>query len=224
MLRRLKIALEDAPAIGPLFRAARGWLRRLGFRSSADYWERRYRRGGTSGRGSSGRAAAFKAEVLNAFVREKGILSVVEFGCGDGRQLALADYPRYTGVDVSRTAVERCRRRFAGDPAKAFRHTSEVPEDLSADLTLSLEVIFHLVEDEAFRDHLAQLFGAARRCVVIYSTNRDEPGRHPHVRHRAFTPYVERTFPGWRLVRTVESPRDAAEGAPLSDFYIYEKG
>ena len=47
------------------------------------------------------RLAAFKAEVPNDFVRARGIDSVIEFGCGDGAQLALAEYPAYVGIDVS---------------------------------------------------------------------------------------------------------------------------
>src|SRR5262249_52775171 len=68
------------------------------FKSTGDYWDSRYRRGGNSGAGSYGRLAEFKAEAVNRFVRENHILSVVEFGCGDGAQLELAQYPRYTGM------------------------------------------------------------------------------------------------------------------------------
>jgi SAM-dependent methyltransferase len=95
------------------------WLA-AGRRGSRDYWESRYRLGMTSGAGSMGELARFKARVLNDFVREHSVESVIELGCGDGLQLALADYPRYVGVDVSRTAIELCRQRFAGDATKTF--------------------------------------------------------------------------------------------------------
>jgi hypothetical protein len=36
------------------------------------------------------------------------VRSAIEFGCGDGHQLTLVDYPRYTGVDVSETIVRHC--------------------------------------------------------------------------------------------------------------------
>jgi hypothetical protein len=57
--------------------------------SSAAYWEARYRAGGHSGAGSRGRLAAFKADFLNALIRDNAIASAIEFGCGDGGQLAL---------------------------------------------------------------------------------------------------------------------------------------
>ena len=39
------------------------------------------------GQGSAGQLAAFKAEILNGFVKEDVVQSIVESGCGDGRQL-----------------------------------------------------------------------------------------------------------------------------------------
>ncbi|MGD9858413.1 MAG: hypothetical protein AB7U20_26025 [Planctomycetaceae bacterium] len=61
------------------------------FTGSSDYWVRRYRKGRNSGGGSYGRLAEFKAQVLNDLVREHRIQTVIEFGCGDGNQLALAN-------------------------------------------------------------------------------------------------------------------------------------
>ncbi|TAT59972.1 hypothetical protein EGM92_29840 [Enterobacter cloacae] len=35
---------------------------------------------------------------------------MMEFGCGDGNQLSLADYPRYTGFDISDHAIQLYRK------------------------------------------------------------------------------------------------------------------
>ena len=56
---------------------------------SARYWEDRYADGGNSGDGSQGLNAQFKADFLNAFVKEPKVMNVIEYGCGDGRQLQL---------------------------------------------------------------------------------------------------------------------------------------
>ena len=66
------------------------------------------------------RAGSCEREFLNNFVNKNNIDSVIEFGCGDGHQLSLADYPRYIGLDVSRTAIELCSHRFLNDPTKSF--------------------------------------------------------------------------------------------------------
>lgn len=43
-----------------------------------------------------------------------------------------------------------------------------------ADLSLSLDVIYHLVEDEVFETYINTLFKSARRYVIIYSSNSDD--------------------------------------------------
>ena len=89
-------------------------------RRSAAFWDLHYRARGTSGPGSRGGAAKFKAAETNRIVAENGVKSVIEFGCGDGNQLSLARYPGYVGLDVSRTAIGLCQRRFAQDQTKSF--------------------------------------------------------------------------------------------------------
>jgi hypothetical protein len=64
--------------------------------------------------------ATGKARFLNAFVKGNDVQAVIELGCGDGNQLPLAAYPQYIGLDVSKTAIELCKIRFAGDPGKSF--------------------------------------------------------------------------------------------------------
>jgi len=90
------------------------------FPGSAKYWEDRYGTHGNSGVDSYGKFAAFKAEVINTFVADRGVQSVIEFGCGDANQLMLARYPTYAGYDVSDTAVRQCCTMFAGDQTKTF--------------------------------------------------------------------------------------------------------
>jgi hypothetical protein len=48
------------------------------FQNSKQYWEKRYRSGGGSGSGSYNNLAVFKAEIINAFIKENDVKSVVE--------------------------------------------------------------------------------------------------------------------------------------------------
>lgn len=197
------------------------------FPGSAAYWERRYARGGDSGAGSSGELARFKAEVLNAFVAGHGVRSVIELGCGDGNQLALAEYPEYLGFDASASAVQRCRERFAGDARKAFRPMGEYRGE-RAELALSLDVVFHLVEERVFEAYMATLFDAAERYVIVYSSNSDDNSGHdrPHIRHREFTRWVSRRRPRWLLAEHVPN-RHPYRGDPgagsFAAFFVYER-
>lgn len=195
------------------------------------YWENRYKAGKTSGGGSYGRLAEFKAAVLNDFVERQDVKTVVEFGCGDGNQLSLARYPVYTGYDVSETAVQLCKAKFANDPSKQFRHVRDYAGE-DAELALSLDVIFHLVEDNAFEDYMRRLFNAARRFVIIYSSNtHDLHDKNPHVLHRCFTAWTQHRR-DFKLVSTIANPYSlalrATEGGPSSDyspsdFYVFER-
>jgi SAM-dependent methyltransferase len=199
---------------------------RAAFRGSARYWELNYARGGTSGAGSYDALAEGKAAFLNDFVRTYEIGSVIEFGCGDGNQLSLASYPAYIGLDVSRTAIQWCQQRFGDDPAKSFflydgGCFTDRAGVFTADLALSLDVIYHLTEDEVFETYLAHLFAAGRRYVIIYATNGERNGTAPHVRHRHFTPWVEAHRPDWRLLDVTPGPN---HGPGRADFFTYGHG
>jgi len=198
---------------------------RIGFRGSARYWERNYARGGTSGPGSYNALAEAKAAFLNDFVRTRQVRSVIEFGCGDGHQLSLADYPAYIGLDVSRSAIELCKRRFAGDSAKSFfLYDGACFADraglFTADLAISLDVIYHLTEDAVFKAYMTHLFAAGARFVIVYASNLEIPGTAPHVRQRHFTRWTEAHGQGWRLLQVTPGPNPGPDGA---DFFTYER-
>lgn len=196
---------------------------------SGPYWEDRYRSGGNSGVGSTGEFAAVKAQVVNDFVRDNQIRTIVEFGCGDGSQLALAEYPTYVGLDVSETALSQSSHRFSGDSTKSFflyRPSLFIDRQrvFHADLALSLEVIFHLIEDDIYDLYMQHLFGAADRFVLICSTDIDLEVGVPQRRHRQFSDWVADHAPEWERVQVVENPLsdwgDSVLGA-RQDFFVY---
>jgi SAM-dependent methyltransferase len=196
------------------------------FRGSSKYWEDRYRLGGESGDGSRGVNAEYKASVINRFIAQHGISSMIEFGCGDGVQLEMFDAPIYIGVDVSQTVIQHCRTRFSEDSGKSFILSDDYLGE-HADLSLSLDVIFHLVEDAVYHTYLDQLFAAAKRYVLIYSTSADlEDTGVPHVRHRDVAADVRRLFPQFeRMAIEVESlppPVRFDRGLPTR-FFIYQR-
>jgi hypothetical protein len=182
------------------------------------YWENRYSSGGTSGAGSYGRLAIFKAKILNEFVIKHNIRSIVEFGCGDGNQLKLANYPQYTGFDVSQTALDLCQQTFSSDRTKCFLLLDKY-KGQQAELGLSLDVIFHLIEDVTFEAYMRRLFQSSQRFVIIYSSNNDD-NRHsaPHVRHRIFTRWVKNNCTDWTLIDHVPNKFPGSGNDPTSSF------
>jgi|SRR5579859_2044414 len=201
--------------------------KRKPFCGSTAYWEKRYSAGGDSGVGSSGPFAEFKAEVLNEFVATHQVESVIEFGCGDGQQLGLARYPTYLGLDISSAAILRCRELFKSDGHKSFRLMGEYNGE-TADLVLSLDVIYHLVEDNVFEHYVQALFKASNRYVIIYSSDTDDHHGHDgvHVRHRNFTRWVRENLPNWKLMERLPNRypfRGDYRTGSFAEFFIYEK-
>lgn len=198
------------------------------FDNSPNYWEQRYSSKGNSGAGSYGKLAKFKSSVINKFVTENKINSVVEFGCGDGNQLTLAKYPSYIGIDVSKTAIKLCKEKFSKDATKSF-FTAADAHDVNAELSMSLDVIYHLIEDEIYNDYMTKLFNSSKLYVCVYSSNYDDrfAQRAAHVRHREFTRWVQQNAPDFQLICEVKNiyPYDANDptNTSLANFFFFKR-
>lgn len=196
---------------------------------SCAYWETRYSQGGTSGSGSYGRLASFKADVINEFIFKNNIQNVIEFGCGDGNNLELYNVASYTGIDVSIKAIEICKKRYLNDQYKNFIHISGLKSEAqksSFELVLSLDVIYHLVEDTIYEQYMHDLFYYAEKFVLIYASNKNE-FLVSHVKHRRFTDWIDINVSNWKLHSFISNkfPYDVKNPSETSfaDFYIFEK-
>jgi hypothetical protein len=191
--------------------------------NSIAYWENRYAVGGNSGEGSYGKLCEFKADFINNFINKHHIKSAIEFGCGDGNQLSCIKYPKYLGLDVSSSTVRRCAELFKGDPSKSFFQYQ--PDAfinngfIQADVSLSLDVIYHIVEKSGYDKYLSDVFNSATRFVIIYSTNfyKEETS---HVLHREFLKDVTERFTQWKLVEEINNPYPETS---MANFYIFQK-
>lgn len=232
MFARLKRQISKIPIFGSVISRVYRFVfakPRIIFSSSGQYWEDRYQAGMTSGSGSYGRLAEFKANYLNDLVVRNSISTVVEFGCGDGAQLALARYPHYTGFDVSDTSVKLCRERFSSIPTYQFHSTrsAEFAEFGTCDLALSLDVIYHLIEDEVYDSYMRKLFASSHRFVAIYAYDFDRTYAAKHEKGRHFTAWIAQNAPGWTLTEKQNNPYPYdpadADNTSQSDFFCYAR-
>lgn len=207
------------------------FLSKTTFKGSKNYWEHNYEKGGNSGEGSYESFAMQKGMLINDFIREHNIKRIIEFGCGDGNQLSYynLDGIHYYGFDISKKAVELCREKHKHYVNKEFFILDEryiVPEQKNAvcDLALSMDVIFHLVEDTVFFEHLDSLFNSSKKYVMIFGINinkiKDEPS---HVRHRAFVPIILERFPDWKLQKIIKSKIIDERFTMFPDMHIFER-
>jgi len=221
----LKAIILSIPIIECLInRIYRKWIKP--FPGSMEYWNQRYKSGGDSGSGSYNELATFKAEIVNHFVEEHNIETVIEYGCGDGNQLRLASYLCYVGFDVSEKALSLCTSIFSDDKTKIFKPMDKY-EGETAQLTLSLDVIYHLVEDDVFKSYMERLFNSSEHFVIIYSSNTSDNRNNKllHVKHRKFSEWVQIKQPHWNLMQHIPNryPHNDHNQWSVSDFYIYEK-
>jgi SAM-dependent methyltransferase len=79
------------------------------------------------------------ADALKAHAGLTGSDQVLDIGCGNGRvaerlaPLLRGDGGGYLGFDVSRAAIQACRRRFAGEPQMRFEHVDVWNGEYNAD-------------------------------------------------------------------------------------------
>ena len=180
------------------------------------YWNDRYVNGGNSGNGSYGKLAEYKAKFINDFIDTNEINSLLEYGCGDGNQLSLIKCKKIFAFDISEKALSLCKQRVNCETFSKFEDIKEVPE-----LILSLDVIYHLVNDIDYNGYMANLVGLGAKYLIVYSPNEEMEGMAAHVRPRNFT----KDITGYTLKLKEINPfksLDHKQGS-FSDFYVYEK-
>ncbi|MBS0342323.1 MAG: glycosyltransferase, partial [Proteobacteria bacterium] len=129
------------------------------------------------------------------------------------------------GFDVADESVALCRSRFTRDPTKQFRN-AVTWEYERAHLALSLDVIFHLIEDEVFHEYMRRLFASAERYVIVYSSNYEGGHIAPHVKHRKFTEWVDIYHADFKLIEHIPNRWplvDDDQNESFADFYIFER-
>lgn len=144
----------------------------MGQAQALDWWEDRHRdHVGLDAVGYAGAGEAYNAWLYRVrrrlFRRHVAPLvhpanSVLDVASGTGFYVDLwkrAGVRDVTGSDVSPTAVHRLRSRFTGVPIDRFDiagPASELPQR-QFDLVSAFDVLFHLIDDEAYRRALANL-------------------------------------------------------------------
>ena len=188
--------------------------------NSSKYWEKRYQKGGNSGSGSYFLIEKFKTDTINEFLSNHKINSAIDFGCGDGNQIKNINYKEYLGLDVSKSAIALCNKLYKDKKNYTFKVLHDYNNE-KADLSLSLDVIYHLIEDEVYISYMDMLFSSSKVYVVIYSsnTNKNLANRGQHYFNRKFSDLIEKKYNTFKLYQFIENKDKTLSGA---DFYIYK--
>jgi SAM-dependent methyltransferase len=192
------------------------------FQAIAAYWENRYKSGGDSGFGSYGNPAKEKANYINNTLRSFEIKSVIDFGCGDGNQLGLLELGNcsYLGIDIACASIQICEKKYT-DSNLNFMYVVDFDSlNLpSCDLALSMDVIYHLTDNDTYFSYLDKLFETAK-YVLIYSMDFDDPGWNGHSRPRKFSQDVSLRYPNFGLIDKTNS---ADLEQKYMQYFLYKK-
>jgi hypothetical protein len=192
------------------------------FQNSNQYWQDRYKFGGTSGKGSRGKLAVEKAALVNALCQTYNIGTIVEFGSGDGVCASMFDTGRYIGFDISDVAIEFAKDRCPDRNKHRFFNYSKLSADeINATvlqnrlpgsvMSLSMDVIFHLVEDDVFYKYIDTLCKAPSDYIVVRSSDIDGCP-HAHYRDRAYSQILIEKY-GLKLIEWHRLPADGEHSA-----------
>lgn len=195
---------------------------------SNEYWENRYKNNETSGDGSYGKLALFKSSIINNFIKDYNIKSILDLGCGDGNQLKYFNTTNinYIGVDPSITIINKLKEIYKNDKNKNFI-TLDEKINTKVELTLSCDILFHLINSNIWEKHIANLFNISTKYVIIYAYDFDEDWNN-HCKSRKFTDFIKKKYSNWQLIKVIKNKYPLFEGcddqnASMSDFYFYKK-
>ena len=129
---------------------------------------------------------------------------------------------------VNTAAINYCKKTYFNNKNLSFELIKNYSGETSK-LTLSLDVIFHLIEEDVFNNYMKLLFNASEQFVLIYSSNTntqiDEGVKH--FKNRNFTDWVTINFKEFELIEKIPNKyqyhRDSNTGS-VSDFYLFKKG
>lgn len=185
--------------------------------NAREYWNTRYRSGGNSGAGSYGDHSKIKSDYVNGVIKDYNIETVDDIGVGDGNQLSMLNVLNYIGYDISDVILDKVKSIYKNDPTKTFRHV-DLYHDRSVDLMLSMEVIFHLIDDTMYLDYMDKLFNSNSKYILIFTmSGNDGDVIAPHVKIRDILKlYNVRYYNDWECL-------DVHHGFDISKFYLFKR-
>lgn len=149
---------------------------------TTNYW------GDGSGTGSSPEATSEYRQFLEGFMRDQGVRTVVDLGCGDWQVSNLIDWSgiRYHGFDAADFVIRANTERYAKENI-SFEKLSDYAALPAADLLVVKDVLQHLSNAEV-KKILAEVFPKYPKILV---TNCVPPIRTAFYRSSMFNRDIE---------------------------------
>lgn len=131
-----------------------------------NYWEKHYRQGGISGKGSIGKHRDWKWQTINKYIPE--INSLVDVGCGDLSFQEGHDYEKYIGIDISQTCIKLNKKM---KPHWKFRQSSadKYLKGVKGDVVFCHDLLFHILDEKIYTGILDNLMEYSDKYISIFT-------------------------------------------------------
>jgi len=187
---------------------------------------------------------------LKKFLNKKGI-QILEIGCGTGGNLEiLSNLSEVTGLDVSKYALDFCRKRGVNNLALGRAEKTNFPSE-SFDLILMLDVLEHIKDDKKaigetrrilkeggyflvtvpayqfiWSEH-DEILGHYRRYSISDFSKKLEEAGFDIIKISYFVSLLFPVILGYRILRKILFPKSKKNTAyvvlpkPINNFFIY---
>lgn len=131
-----------------------------------DYWEKRYKDGATSGKGSIGKMRLWKWNVIKKYLNT--IDDVLDVGCGDLSFWSNLDCKSYIGIDISpyiisKNQEERPNWKLICSTADIFH------SNIESRIVLCFDVLFHIINEKSYLTTLKNLISYSKEWIFIHT-------------------------------------------------------
>jgi 2-polyprenyl-3-methyl-5-hydroxy-6-metoxy-1,4-benzoquinol methylase len=132
-------------------------------------WDEHYKRGGDSGTTDT-KSMGWAHSIYRKYFdncRDR----VIDVGCGDIRAWDCNPPLKYTGIDISPLIIEQNREKYPG--RKFIVANATVPQKITADIVICMNVLFHIIDDDDYTDILKNLKAYSKKYIIIYTWNKN---------------------------------------------------
>jgi hypothetical protein len=134
-----------------------------------DYWQVRYRDGGTSGKGSIGQLRDWKYRVIEHYAGN--IDDVIDVGCGDLTFWENRDCEKYTGIDISDYIIKK--NQIIRPGWNFIQSNSAEYHPIGGRIVICFDHLFHILDEETFNAILNNLTQYSQEWIFIYTWNKN---------------------------------------------------
>ncbi len=134
-----------------------------------NYWDERYKRGGSSNTGKTDEGYRWIWSVIDSYLPV--LRHVLDVGCGDLALWTGRECLDYTGLDLSPTIIERNRQHRP--EWKFYVHDAVMPLPVRKDVVICTNLLFHITNETDYQEVIKNVAEATKEYLFIFTWRRN---------------------------------------------------